>query len=251
MNFSKDVRTLSVFSHPNHELAIFGIIQRVRPHLLYLTDGGGEERVKETRNGLARLGLLDQATFLPYSEQSFYDALLSRDVLFFSEVRDAIRSRYRAVLPEQITCDAVEFYNPVHDIALPLVISAVGGQRNVFEAPLIYQREDGNFGVQIAPPELRDGQSEMKLTDEEALQKRKALEEDYHILRYTLGHVLLRASHAFIQEVVLPASSPLASPAGRVVRYDLRAKKLKSEGKVAREITREGHYLPLARQFLG
>jgi hypothetical protein len=34
------VRRLMVFSHPNHELAVYGLVQRLRPHLLYLSDGG-------------------------------------------------------------------------------------------------------------------------------------------------------------------------------------------------------------------
>ena len=40
--------TIAVFSHPNHELAIFGLLQRLRPRLIYLTDGGGPERVAQT-----------------------------------------------------------------------------------------------------------------------------------------------------------------------------------------------------------
>ena len=62
------VPTLVVFSHPNHELAILGLLQRLRPKIVYLTDGGGPKRISETEEGLASVGLLNQATFLNYTE---------------------------------------------------------------------------------------------------------------------------------------------------------------------------------------
>jgi hypothetical protein len=51
---------LFVFSHPNHEGAVLGMIQRLRPHLVFLNDGGGERRVSETRAALAQIGLLER-----------------------------------------------------------------------------------------------------------------------------------------------------------------------------------------------
>jgi len=250
MVFDKNVRTLIVFSHPNHELAVFGILKRLRPYLLYLTDGGGEDRVLETRKGLDRLGLLDRATFLPYTEQSFYDGILNHDVLFFSEVRESIRSKHRKVLPSQVLCDGIEFYNPVHDITLPLVISALGTRQKVYEIPLIHQRQDNSFGVQMPPPEFMDKRFEMKLTDEEIDMKRDALYKIYNILRYTLGHVLLKATHPLVQEIVFPAQDPLRGLGSIVLRYELRAKKLKAQHKIQREITRQGNFIPLVSQLL-
>lgn len=32
-------RRLAVFSHPAHELAVWGLMQRLQPYALYLTDG--------------------------------------------------------------------------------------------------------------------------------------------------------------------------------------------------------------------
>ena len=82
--------TLVVFSHPNHEVAVFGLLQRWRPALLYLTDGGGADRVAQTEQGLRSIGLLDRATFLNKSEASFYQALLDVDQPFFDEVAEKV-----------------------------------------------------------------------------------------------------------------------------------------------------------------
>ena len=58
--------TVMVFSHPNHELAVFGLVQRLRPRLVFLTDGGGARRVEETGRALDGLGLRAHATFFNY-----------------------------------------------------------------------------------------------------------------------------------------------------------------------------------------
>ena len=112
--------TLAVFSHPNHELAILGLLQRLRPNIIVLTDGGGGTRVTESQKGLESIDLLDQATFLNFPEASFYDSLCARDHSFFKEVAERVFNLMDSCGPGQILCDAVEFYNPVHDLSLPI-----------------------------------------------------------------------------------------------------------------------------------
>jgi hypothetical protein len=67
-----------VFSHPNHEIAVLGTIARTRPHVVFLTDGGGEDRVAQSRSGLSSYLQQESLHFLNHSEASFYDALLAR-----------------------------------------------------------------------------------------------------------------------------------------------------------------------------
>lgn len=247
-----DFPTLAVFSHPNHELAVFGLVQRLKPLLIFLTDGGGQHRVDETKDGLLGLGLLENATFLPYTEQSFYDAIRQGDAEFFLDVADRLRSIFQRDARRQIICDAVEFYNPVHDMTLPLVLSAGAGGHEVFEVPLIHQVEGGQFEVQTTPKEFRVVQSEVTLTEIERGNKRGALQFTYQILRETMGQILLASPHALEKEVVFPAQFPLRLPGSSCfLRYEQRAKLLKSEGKIEEEITYEDHYVPLVRGIIG
>ena len=114
----------------------------LRPTLVYSTDGGGEKRIAQTRRGLDSIGLAERAYFLDYSEQSFYDALLDRDIGFYEEVAHRLRTLLRDLRPTQVLCDSVEFYNPVHDMSLPLVRAALAESPEVaiFEVPLVYQK---------------------------------------------------------------------------------------------------------------
>jgi hypothetical protein len=97
---SKSAVRLNVFSHPNHEFALFGMEQRLKPHFVYLTDGGGENRVQQTFDGLRGMGLLQQAHFLNHPERVFYDRLLEVDTAFFVGVAEQLRQIIDQIKPD-------------------------------------------------------------------------------------------------------------------------------------------------------
>ena len=240
-----------VFSHPNHELAVFGLLQRLRPRLVYLTDGGSEQRVAETCEGLARIGLDAAATFLNYSEPSFYAALLAADTALFSEVADRVRRCLTEPAPHQVFCDAVELYNPLHDLSLPIVSAAWRDSgAALFEIPLVYQRPaaDEAYEVQRVPPSRRGEQIELRLDATELAAKCHARDRGYALLQRQMGPVLRGLSDAQLAtEVVAPA--PAALPplgADRVLRYEWRARRLLARGEIERPITYADHYFPVA-----
>jgi LmbE family N-acetylglucosaminyl deacetylase len=105
-------RRLMIFSHPNHEIGMYGFAQKVRPHFVFLTDGNNQRRFGESRAGLEALGLEGQATYLKVREGSIYEAFLERDTAFFRDIAARVREVVEEVRPEQVFCDAVEFYSP-------------------------------------------------------------------------------------------------------------------------------------------
>lgn len=250
------LRRQLVLSHPNHEAAIFGIVQRLRPRLVVLTDGGGGSRPSQSRRALDRIGLLDRATFLDFRESDFYAALLDSDLGYFRSVVTRLRTELEAFGPEQVICDAVEFYNPVHDLSLPIVRAALATRPevSVFEAPLIYQ-VGGNlesYELQRFPICRRTGQVEFRLSDEELAVKLRVRDEIYESLRGQIGPLLaaLPDSH-FATEVIGPAAPGRTAPApDQTLRYDWRAKLLLGRGQVRRAITHAEHYLPVAAELL-
>lgn len=240
-----------IFSHPNHELAVCGLIQRLRPHLIFLTDGGSAKRVAQTEQGLERIGLRDRAQFLDYPEASFYDALLEGDVSLFREVAHRVRQKLDHIGPEQVLCDAVEFYNPVHDLSLPLVLAALADTESVavFEVPLLYQ-VPGNterYAVQRLPASRAADRRVLQLTEAELKAKLAARDEVYSLLREQLGPVLGLPDAHFAREEVAAAPPRLPTPDDeRVLRYEWRGKLRQQSGAVDRVITYEEHYLPVA-----
>lgn len=248
--------TLIVFSHPNHELAIYGLLQRLRPHLLYLTDGGERERVAQTRRGLESIGLLSHACFLNHTEKSFYDALLARDSKFYQGVADEVRASIQALRPERVICDAIEFYNPVHDMSLPIVRAALHGSEDipVFEAPLVYQRpvEGESYEVQRMPVSRRNAQVEFQLSEQELARKVWARDKIYTALLDQMGPVISDLPRAHVaREFMAPARLSVPEPGADVVlRYERRAQILAERGEIEQKITYRHHYLPVASSLL-
>ena len=209
----------------------------------------------ETRHGLQAVGLLDRARFLDYGEGAFYDALLQRDLRFCREVAGKIRAQRDAVRAEQVFCDAVEFYNPVHDLSLPLVLHAFQGQCgvSVFELPIIYQRAGPRetYEIQRFPLSQRREQTVLRLTNKELAVKARARNEIYRQLKLQMGPITdhLPADHA-ASEVLRPAPGALPEPdAERVLRYEWRGRLLHERGAIAKVITYADHYQPLASCF--
>jgi hypothetical protein len=252
----RGANTVAVFSHPNHEVAVYGLLQRLRPRLIFLTDGGGEERVRQTKVGLERLGLSDRALFVNHTEQSFYEAILGRDHKFFASIATLLESLMKSMSPDQILCDAVEFYNPVHDITLPLVMAAVGIGGPVFEVPLVYQKntEEGEeYAMQRAPVEWIKEQTLIPLSEEELAVKMQVFDGNYEILKDVVLNGLRCAPRETSEcEAVIRSRNPSREPEPSVaLRYEWRAQKLFAEGKVNRIITRDGNYVPLVKSLLG
>lgn len=249
-------RWLFIFSHPNHEIAVFGHVQRLRPHVLYLTDGGGSQRVAESRLGLERLGLGDQATFLDHPERSLYDALLARDVAFWRRLASQVAEVIDRVQPDCVAADAVEFYNPVHDMTLPVAEAAVamsGARPALYEVPLIFEKRDAaatSYAVQTA---IEAGGAAIELTPDEWAQKIGSWREIYGELRAQLGAVVdALDERSLAREVLHPARPALRQPAREErLRYEERGRLLQARGEVADVITHRGHMEPVVQALLG
>jgi hypothetical protein len=93
------ITRLMIFGHPAHELALFGFLQRFQPQVIIVTDGGSEERVRQSRASLDLIGL--EGTYLDFAENDFYVALLRNDVSFFETAADCLRGQIAAASPSK------------------------------------------------------------------------------------------------------------------------------------------------------
>jgi hypothetical protein len=226
-----------------------GFVQRMRPHILFLTDGGGEARSAESRAALARLGLAEHAEFLRVPESVLYQALVDRNNSILSEIAAAVRREIERVGARQVFCESVEFYNPLHDLTLPLVRAATRAMKGieVVEFPLIAERAEapGSFRLQRPPTSRSADVLSFRLTQREVRLKLRAARESYPSLRTQMGPLLdgVEVAHAAL-ECFLPAA-PLPAPGPEhVLRYEARGHLLAQEGLVDRVITWRDHFLP-------
>ena len=255
--FATHARRLMIFGHPGHELALFGLLQRYRPLIVIITDGGGEERVEESRAGLSSIALAESAVFLRFREAAFYEALLDNDIDFFWEVSEALHTEIARAQAEQIFCDAIEFYNPVHDMTLPLVLRAGEGlaKPRVFEVPLVYQMRSTveAYQIQRVPDELKEYCLDYELNPEELRLEVLARDFIYRNLRGQVGPEFLSVTQEHLaREEIAVAGDPFKTPqnSGKAIRYEWRAQELQKKGIIKRVITYADHWLPITRALM-
>lgn len=254
-NFSPDKPSLVIYGHPNHELATFGLLQRLRPHLVFLTDGGSEERLKQTRVGLSGIDLLERATFLNHREDDFYEGLLRHDTDFFAAIAEQVCEHIRDRGSEQVLCDAVEFYNPIHDMALPIAQAALKRviRARLFELPLIFQRAGASESFVLQRPSMSraDESISFLLSAAEFQAKTQARNEVYTILIRQLGPQLSQvpADHWTVEWITKARANVPRPEPDVALRYDQRAELLAARAEVAEKILYHEHYLPVASKL--
>jgi hypothetical protein len=249
------VSRLVISGHPNHELAIFGFLQRLRPRLLFLTDGGAEERVAESRRALEGLGLLDRARFLGWSEKRLYRALLEHDTATIEDLVASVREEIERSAARQVICESVEFYNPLHDLTLPIVMAASRGIAGIeiVEFPLISQIPAATEVYRVQRFDSARDLTELHLTGEEVTAKLAARDDHYSCLRRQLGPVLAELDEDDLAtEVFAAAPAVLRTPGeGSLLRYEWRGRQLEERGEVEHVITYRDHFLPTIAGLTG
>lgn len=133
-------RALLFIAHPGHELMLYGWLEGARPVVCVLTDGSGRtgrSRLWQTSDVLAATGSRPGPVFGRFTDQQLHEAFLRQDAGLFlalaSELGDfAFQSQI-----ECIVTDAVEGFNPVHDVMQPIAGAAVQIARQQGEAAQI------------------------------------------------------------------------------------------------------------------
>jgi hypothetical protein len=249
-------RCAMVFAHPAHELLVAGLLQRRRPHLLFLTRGdsaGDTEREMLAQHGLQQVGLAERTTFLSVSESDLYRWLLAGDVTPFLELRRRIVEWLDAVRPRQLFGDAFELVNVVHDVGRALLDSAwrecrLGFPCDNFELPLVCRTEPELWTLRFQ--EFPDGLFEtVRLTDPE-IKVKQALADWLGMRRVEAamaGELFPLDREVF--RPVPPDRDYTIPPPGLRFHYDEWGRIQVQRGKYAQAISFSEHFVPLIRRL--
>lgn len=153
-----------ILAHPGHELRIHHWIELNRPVVYLLTDGSGGRQVARThysRQVVEAAGARPGAVFGDIADGAWYQALLSGDTGLFLDVLGRIGSELSALGPVEIVADAVDGYNPMHDLA------------HAFGTALKAQRGDASPLLCSAAVPHVAGEVEVELSLDEAARARK------------------------------------------------------------------------------
>jgi hypothetical protein len=123
-----DKKTVLVIGHPGHELRVFHWLELTRPTVFVLTDGSGrsgQSRLPSTTRILERAGASKGLFYGRVTDCEAYNAILNHDFDLFVGLA---RELARFLIDERVgvvSGDALEGYNPTHDVCRLVIGAAV------------------------------------------------------------------------------------------------------------------------------
>jgi hypothetical protein len=173
-------RAALVIAHPGHELRVHRWLELARPLVLVLTDGSGHtdrSRLASTTAVVERTGAAPGPLYGRLSDRGLYRAILAGDLDLFASLADELARALDAAGVDYVVGDAVEGFNPGHDVCRLLLNAALLRLRHAdrrlenFEFPL-------EGPPHVCPPEDRPGAIVLEL-DEDALQRKLEAARSY------------------------------------------------------------------------
>ena len=116
-----------VIAHPGHELRVYGWMNIVRPQVFVLTDGSGRQgasRLPATANILAQSEIEPGEIYGRFTDVELYREILSRNFGLFLDLAQTLADALVIRQVDYVVSDAIEGYNPAHDICRLIVDTA-------------------------------------------------------------------------------------------------------------------------------
>jgi hypothetical protein len=238
-----------VVAHPGHELRVYGWLERERPEVFVLTDGsgsGGQSRVPSTAEVLRRAGARPGSVFGRFSDRALYEVILEGRIEVLAGLAGELAGALIERGVETVAADAIEGFNPAHDLCRLLADAAVlQARRRTGRAIASYEfllegRPDAD------PP---DGARRLQLEDG-ALERKLAAARSYPEMAYEVERACERhGAGAFRIECLRPAD-PEADVEALVAEppyYEAYGERQVAAGRYPRVLRFREHFLPLAR----
>lgn len=121
-------RAALVVAHPGHELRVYSWALAACPQVFILTDGSGhsgKSRLDSTTKVLEQIGAKAGHIYGRLTDRKIYSAIMGQELNLFIDLAEELAE---ALLREQIDYvvgDALEGYNPAHDICRLIINAAV------------------------------------------------------------------------------------------------------------------------------
>lgn len=115
-----------VIAHPGHELRVYRWVEKAHPVVFVLTDGSGrseKSRLQSTTRLLEQVDARACGIYGRFSDLELYQTILAQDLDSFTRLVEELADALAGEEVEHTVGDAIEGYNPAHDICR-LIINA-------------------------------------------------------------------------------------------------------------------------------
>lgn len=241
-----------IIAHPGHELRVHGWLERERPLVCVLTDGSGHNgtsRLPSTAEVLRRAGARPGPVFGRFADRSLYEVVLEGKIDILVGLARELAETLIEQQIEQVAGDAVEGFNPSHDLcrvltdAAATIASRRTGRRVRSYDFLLEGPPDA------CPAGLRDHAVRLEL-EAETLERKLAAARSYPELRDEVDRTFAQhGAAAFRVECLRPADPgvDLETLVEDPPSYERYGEKQVAAGYYDRVLRFREHFLPVAR----
>ena len=244
-------RAALVIAHPGHELRVYQWLRLTRPLCFALTDGSGgsgKSRLDSTTRLLEQNGARMGCIYGRLTDREIYSAMIKGEVDLFIDLSEELVGE---LVREEIDCvvgDAIEGYNPAHDVCRFMINAAVEIASRKRNQPLL------NFEISLASQptncaEPLTGKAIRIHLDEEDSSRKLEAAHGYAELAGDVDQILKREGIQAIQtEWLQPvANSGVSISQPESPYYELHGEKQVAAGYYDQVLRYREHVLPIAR----
>jgi hypothetical protein len=236
-------KALLLVAHPGHELLVYGWMQAIRPMVCVLTDGSGHagvSRLHYTRDLLASLGAREGSIFGRFTDREIYSVIREGRVEVLEALVDELSSVLAAHRIDTLVVDAMEGFNPVHDLCRMLGGAAAERTGTVLQLEYpVHDRPESYRGAD--GPEVHD------LDDATLAAKLHAARAMSPAIPDVAQMIAQWGEETFRVESLRPVRDWTARgwPEGERPLYERTGEERVAASKYARVIRYDEHFLPL------
>jgi AcrR family transcriptional regulator len=238
-----------IIAHPGHELRVHGWIERARPEVFVLTDGSGHQevpRLDSTREVLRRAGAREGSVFGRFGDRDLYRMLMEGELDPLERLAHELADALVAGGVEVVASDAIEGYNPSHDLCRLLAESAVALASRRLERPIasydfLLEGRPDLCPAELAPRAIR------LLLDDAALERKLDAARSYPEIAGEVEYALqTHGPDAFRVECLRPAAVDLERQVPEPAVYELYGERQVAAGHYSQVLRFREHFLPAA-----
>lgn len=189
-------RAALVVAHPGHELMVHGWLELAQPRVFVFTDGSGrsnQSRLGSTTKVLERAGARAGSIYGRLTDAAAYRAIVNHEFEVFVSLAKELTAAFVAEQIDFVAGDALEGYNPMHDVCRLTVNAAVAAARRA------HRHNVANFEFSLVndpdacPEPLSANEIRLEL-DEAALARKISVARGYAELAGEVSSALGKAS---------------------------------------------------------
>ena len=237
-------------AHPGHELRVFHWMEQARPLYCCLTEGSGgvaASRLPSTGVLLDRVGARPGPLYGRYADKEVYRLLLDGRADVFVDLVDELADVLVAADVDEVAGDALEGFNPSHDVCRFIVDGAVALARRRSGRRI----ENRDFVLEAGPdacPDASRAAARWLRLDDDALDRKIDAALQYDELRPEVHAALERYGRAaFAVECLRPVTTaPMSDTfADELPAYERYGEQRVRDGRYTEIIRYRQHVLPV------